>query len=44
MTADTRQAARNGWTLALASVGVFMTALDTLVVAKRSDALGEREM
>src|SRR5262249_58512722 len=30
--ADTKPAVRKGWTLAIASLGLFMAALDTLVV------------
>jgi MFS family permease len=40
-TLTTSSAAHRGWTLALASLGVFMTALDTLVVANSLPALRE---
>ena len=37
----TPSVAHRGWTLVLASLGVFMTALDTLVVANSLPALRE---
>jgi EmrB/QacA subfamily drug resistance transporter len=39
MTTSTAPVAHRGWTLVLASLGVFMTALDTLVVANSLPAL-----
>lgn len=38
MKPRTRQPAHTGWTLALASLGLFMVALDTLVVTTASSA------